>query len=147
MPSTPPDSEASCDEALEILVRGDRLDVEEEVRVLPLLLEVHSVLGGDELRERVRSLDHRRDDVADADLLRLEQVAHRLAASDLHGERKLGRAGDIDEPEQLLHPRPLRLELGLDAHDPVALLADLQQLGHFPLGLIHCSSATRSTRT
>ena len=66
-------------------------------------------------RERVGRLHHRGDDVLDADLLGLEEVADRLAAADLHGEPQLSLVRDLHEPQQLVHAGALGLELRLDA--------------------------------
>lgn len=96
--------------------------------------EKTSLLGRDVLLECVRRLDHRRDDVPDADLVGLEQVADRLASADLHRQRKPRSPRDVDKTEALVHARALGLELRLDVHYPIELATLLQEVGHLAFG-------------
>ena len=134
-----PRNRAQVHELLAVLEARDRLEVEEEVGVLGLILRVHLVLRGDVLGEGERALDHRSDDPVDADLLGLEEVTDSLAAADLDGQLHVRLVRDLDEPKQLVHAGALSLEFGLDPEPAVLLLALDEEVAHRALGCIHSS--------
>jgi len=120
-----------------LLEGGDGLEVEEEVGLLLLLGRVDFADGFGELGERVGTLDHGRDDVVDADLLALDQVAHGLAAADLEPELQVGFAADLNEAQQLVDACALGLELGLHRGVSKVVSAGLQQAEHLAFQSVH----------
>ena len=83
----------------QLIVGGDRLEVEEEFGLLLLFLGVNLADGLRELGEGVSALDHGCDDIIDADLLTFDQVAHRFAAADFQGEFEVGLSAYFDEAQ------------------------------------------------
>src|SRR5262249_11015290 len=97
----------------------------------------HVVLREHVLRQRVARLDHRGDDEVDADLLGFEQVAYRLATTDLHGELQARAPRYLDQSQQLVDARTFGFELGFHADVAEFVAAPAQDLDHLTFGLVH----------
>src|ERR1700731_3538015 len=97
-----------------MIVGSDGLEIEEKLSFLLLFFGINLIDGLREFSQRVSALDHRSDDIINPNLLTLNQVAHRLASTDLESKFQIRLPAYLNQAQQFIDARAFGFKLCLD---------------------------------